>query len=135
MLSEEFMKRTLHDIEAHQCGTPFYYELSKAVDSFKAGKPVGDRITVDEVEVKVMNDWRYAGTSMYKDSIREIYVPCLEVEGETSPMKMLDEDDIVGFIPERGHEYLLKVRRIFITKEPFYHHYELLEIIEDKLTK
>ena len=40
---------------------------------------------------------------------------------------------IEGFIPARGHEYKLKVRRIYLARNPFYHHYELLEIISDCL--
>ena len=112
-LDERFGEAIIRSIDTFYCLTPFYSELHDAVNNYKAGKPVGDGITVDEVKV---------------------FAPSMVIEGETSPMEMVDQKGIDGFTPEKGHEYILKVLRIFITRDPYFHYYILLEIIEDKLT-
>lgn len=116
------------------CATPFYDEIHDAVENYHNGRPVGDRVTVDEVQVRVLDEWKRVGAAVCDGKESDISVPCLVAEGETAPMEMSDEEDIEGFIPERGHEYLLRVRRIFLTEDPFFHHYELMELISDKLT-
>ena len=60
----------------------------------------------------------------------DIYAPLIAVHGNTE--RLLRDDEIEGFKPIRGHEYKLKVRRIFITEEPFYHDYKMLDLIYDK---
>ena len=57
---------------------------------------------------------------------KDIYAPLVCVNGQTELLQGYE-----GFSPRRGHEYRLKVRRIYITDYPEYHHYELLEVLSD----
>lgn len=113
-MDEQYIIGLFHSISTLHCATPFYSELHDAVNNYKAGKPVGNGITVDEVKV---------------------HAPRMVIEGETTPMEMVDQEGIDGFTPEKGHEYLLKVQRIFITRDPYFHYYVLLDILEDNLAQ
>lgn len=115
----------------HVCGTPFLMRVHQAVDDFREGRPVGEGITVDEVIMTVYDDWAFMGEMSTEDMDVELYAPLVSVEGENKTERLMMESDIEGFTPIRGHEYRLKVRRIYLTRDPFYHHYELLELISD----
>ena len=113
------------------CGTPLLNKVDRAVDDFRNGRPVEEGITIDEVLMTVYDDWAFVGEMSTDDGDLELYAPLVSVEGEGKTERLMMETDIEGFIPIRGHEYRLKVRRIYLAKNPFYHHHELLELISD----
>ena len=117
-----------------RCGFLNSQSLHRAVKRFEGGEPVGEGFTVDEVEMTVFDDWEVVGYMGTKDQDDvEVYAPLISVNGETD--RLLREDEIKGFKPLPGHEYIIKVRRIFITKEPFYHYYKMLDLISDNPTQ
>ena len=117
------------------CGTPLRLALNRAVKRFEDGEPIGEEFTVDYVEMTVLDDWEmvgyYIGTPD-QDRV-EIYAPLILVNGETE--RLLGDDKIEGINLLRGHEYKMKVRRIYLTRNPFYHNYKMLELISDKATQ
>ena len=115
------------------CGTPLLNKVDRAVDDFRNGRPVEGGISIDEVLMTVYDDWAFVGEMSTDDGDVELYAPLASVEGEVINERLMMETEIEGFIPIRGHEYRLKVRRIYLTRNPFYHHYELLEVISDSL--
>ena len=117
----------------HVCGTPFLMKVDNAVDDFRNGRPVEEGISIDEVVMTVFNDWAFVGEMSSDDGDVKLYAPLISVEGENTTERLMMETDIEGFTPIRGHEYRLKVRRIYLTRNPFYHHYELIELISDNV--
>lgn len=82
----------------------------------------------------VLDDWEKVGCkSTENDGWVDIYAPLISVHGKTE--RLLGDDEIEGLKLQRGHEYIIKARRIFITKEPFYHDYKMLALISDKPTQ
>ena len=114
-----------------ECGTPLVNAVLDAVDNYHAGRPVVDGITVDEVEVTIMDDWAETGCTFDDNGPVPIYAPLMLVHGESKPERLFQPTDIDGFTPERGYEYQLKIRRFFLTNNPFYHQFELIELIKD----
>ena len=116
------------------CGTPMLMAVMDAVNAYRAGKPVGEGITVDEVEMTILDDWDEVGTFFEENGPVTLYAPLILVEGEGKPERMFFDTDIEGFTPLRGHEYKLRVRRIYITNDRFFsHHYEILELLSDEI--
>ncbi len=120
-------------VNRQACGTPFLRELTQAVNDYKNGRSLGERISMDEIEMTVYDDWDVVGRYYYEGLERDIYAPLISIEGEDGPERLLSDDEIYGFIPLRGHEYRLKVRRIYLIEHPFYHYYELIAVLDDKL--
>lgn len=117
----------------YTCLTPFYSELYDAVEDYRNGRPLGDRITIDDVEITVLDEWAWARSTQDEDGKWiDIDAPYIIVNGEKT--RFIEDEGIEGFTPERGHEYRLKVRRIFITTQPEFCHYILLEQLEDTQT-
>lgn len=117
------------------CGTPLRQALHRAVKRFEDGEPIGEGFTVDNVEMTVLDDWEMVGyyiDTQDQDRV-EIYAPLISVNGETE--RLLGDDEIDGIKLLRGHEYKMKVRRIHLTRNPFYHNYKMLELISDKATQ
>ena len=114
-----------------ECGTPLVNAVLDAVDNYHAGRPVVDGITVDEVEVTIMDDWAETGCTFDDNGPVPIYAPLILVHGESKPKRLFQPTDIDGFTPERGYEYQMKIRRFFLTNNPFYHQFELIELIKD----
>ena len=124
----------LNKDELFKCGTPYLQSLHRAVKKFEDGEAVDDGFTVDEVEMAVLDDWERVGCMSTKDQgWVDIFAPLIAVDGITE--RLLGDDEIEGFKPLRGHEYRIKVRRFYITEEPFYHVYKMLDIIYDKSTQ
>ena len=116
-------------------GTPLQSAVEDSVDDYKAGRPVGPGITVDEVDMTILDDWAIVGAIFNENGPLDAYAPMLSVPGE-EPERMQFDWDIHGFTPIRAHEYKLRVRRFYLTNDRLmYHHYELLEIISDTLTQ
>lgn len=138
-MTEEELKKAWGDIlrraleSPTRCGTPYVYAVHDAVEAFRNGRPVGDRITVDEVVMRVYDDWKLTGQMSNDTEERDIYAPLVSVEGGNGTERLEMDTDIEGFTPIRGHEYRLKVRRIYLTGKPHYHHYELLELMSDTI--
>ena len=134
--NEKAFKEALHRIVTeslgHRCGTPFLRKVHQAVDDFRNGRPLEEGISIDEVVLTVYDDWAFVGEMSTDEGWEKLYAPLISVEGENTTELLMMESDIEGFTPLRGHEYRLKVRRIFLTRDPFYHHYELLELISDR---
>ena len=125
------------DVTGRTCGTPFLQELSRAVDGFKNDRPLSERVSMDEIDMTVYDDWDIVGVAYYPEETFgvDIYAPLISIEGEDKTERLLSEDEISGFTPLRGHEYRLKVRRFYLTEHPFYHYYELISVIlDDDLT-
>ena len=118
-----------------KCGMPLRQVLHRAVKRFENGEPIGEGFTVDYVEMTVLDNWKmvgyYIGTPD-QDGV-EIYAPLILVNGETERLR--GDDKIEGINLLRGHEYKMKVRRIYLTRNPFYHNYKMLELISDKATQ
>ena len=115
-----------------KCGTPFEYEVSRAVKAFHAGEPVSSSVAIEEIILIVHDDWRETGRMFNADGTDEIiYTPRIDVEGGEENILMYFKDDIKGFVPERGHSYRLRVRRFLVIREPDHNRYELLEILSD----
>lgn len=113
------------------CGTPLMYDLDTAVEDYKNGRLVGEGITVDEVEMTVLDDWENVGSMSSENGWTAIYAPLVVVPGER-PERLMSDTDIDGFTPVRGHEYKLKVRRIYLNNNRLlYHYYEMLELQND----
>ena len=145
-MTEEETKRAFRDILRRMlessggtirygCGTPLIKSLNSAVRDFREGRPVCKGITVDEVVMTVYDEWRIAGRKCCDSVETDIYAPMFSINDGKKSELMIDEADIEGFKPVHEHEYTLRVRRIFITNNPFYHHYELLELINDAFSK
>ena len=117
------------------CGTPFLHELNQAVKNYENGRPLGERISMDVIEMTVYDDWAVVGAAYYpeKSSRVDIYAPLVSIEGDDKTERLLSDEEISGFTPLRGHEYRLMVRRIYLTEHPFYHYYELVAVLDDKL--
>ncbi len=135
---EETLMKTdtpLNTDKRFRCGTPFLRSLHRAVKRFEDGEPIGEGFTVDYVEMTVLDDWEmvgyYIGTPN-QDRV-EIYAPLISVNGETERLR--GDDKIEGIKLLRGHEYKMKVRRIYLTQTPLYHNYKMLELISDKATQ
>lgn len=126
---------SLDDEVGIECGTPLLNAVYDAVEDFKNGRPVGEGITVDEVQVIIVDDWAETGCTFDDNGPVPIYAPLMLVNGESKPERLFQPTDIDGFTPARGHEYQLRIRRIYLTNEPFYHNYEMLELISDKPTQ
>lgn len=97
------------------CGTPFLRELEDARLNYHNGKPVGDRIAIDEVEIAASISGHFSyNWSMWtiEDGKRESRVY-----------------HIYGFNPEPGY-YRLKARRYTIVPVPQFQDYELIDILE-----
>ena len=75
----------------------------------------------------VYDEWIEVGR--LDDSV--LYAPLFSIDGGDTKERFVRENGVDGFIPLRGHEYKLKVRRIYQTDNPHYHYYELLEVISD----
>ncbi|MBQ9310280.1 MAG: hypothetical protein IJ222_05370 [Bacteroidales bacterium] len=120
---------------AANCGTPMVYALHDAVANFHKGLPIGGGITVDEVEMTVHDDWAESGLMHDGEEDTIIYAPSYSIKGESELRRFLMDSDIDGFTPVRGHEYLLNVRRFYLTTNPFYCHYELISILGDTLIR
>lgn len=118
-----------------ECGTPFVNAVLRAVEDYNNGRQVSDGITVDEVEVIILDDWDETGCSFDDDGPVPIYAPIMLVKGKNEPERLFEPTDIEGFTPIRGHEYKLLIRRIYLTRIPMYHHYELMELLSDKQTQ
>ncbi len=107
--------------------------LYQAAEDYKAGKPISEYITVDEVEMTIVNDWKVVGSSSDDNGPVDLYAPLMIVQGE-EPERMMFDWDIEGFTPVRGHEYKLRVRRFYMPNERWFtHHYEMLEMISDTI--
>ncbi len=135
-IEETLMKATLLNMDKRfRCGTPFRQALHRAVQRFEDGEPIGKGFTVDNVEMTVLDDWEMVGYFIgTPDQDRvEIYAPLISVNGETERLRC--DDKIEGINLLRGHEYKMKVRRIYLTRNPFYHNYKMLELISDKATQ
>ena len=119
-----------HSIRNNLCGTPFVKALIKAVDDYKNGRPVDEGITVDDVYMTIYDEWAsFVSTWGQDGKWKEIYAPYYSIDGIDEKRHLKEPDSIVGFIPERGYEYRLRVRRIFLTNKPDYVHYELIEVL------
>ena len=130
------MVKTIEDDDfAIECGTPLLNAVYDAVEDFKNGRPVGEGITVDEVEVSILDDWAETGCTFDDNGPVPIYAPLMLVNGESKPERLFHSTDIDSFFPSRGHEYKLLIRRIYLTNNPFYHNYEMLRLISDKPTQ
>ncbi|MBQ6953192.1 MAG: hypothetical protein IJP81_04715 [Bacteroidales bacterium] len=114
-----------------ECGTPLLNAVYDAVEDFKNGRPVGKGITIDEVEVAILDDWAITGGITDNNGPVDFYAPLMIVKGESKPERLFEATDIDGFTPERSHEYQLLIRRFYLTNNPFYHQYELLKVIND----
>lgn len=126
------MVKTIEDDDyAIECGTPLLNAVYDAVEDFKNGRPAGEGITVDEVEVFILDDWAETGCTFDDNGPVSIYAPLMLVYGEKKTERLFQLTDIDGFSPERGHEYQLKIRRFFLTNNPFYHYYELIKLIKE----
>ena len=117
------------------CGTLDLYALDDAVEAYKAGEPIPEGITIDEVEMTVLDDWENVGSMSEENCPVDLYAPLLSVPGE-KPERMMFDWDINGFKPERGHEYKLRVRRCYFTNgiRLITHQYDLIEVISDRET-
>lgn len=127
-----FQRDLIKSFRSFKCGTPFEYEVSRAVEAFHAGKPVSPSIAIEEVILIVHDDWREVGYVFNPDGTEgPIYAPRVDVEGGEEDILIIFKYDIKGFIPERGHSYRLRVRRFQVIREPSHNRYELLEILSD----
>ena len=135
-IEETLMKAAhLNMDKRFRCGTPLRQALHRAVKRFEDGKPIGEGFTVDYVEMTVLDDWEMVGYYLVTPDQEgvEIYAPLILVNGETERLR--GDDKIEGINLLRGHEYKMKVRRIYLTRNPFYHNYKMLELISDKATQ
>ena len=115
-----------------ECGTPFLNALYRDIERYRRGEPFQNGTVMDEVEFVVYDDWDKVGRRWTEErGDEDIFSPLISMAGE-EPDRLLSEDEIDGFIPERGHEYKLLVRRFYYARNPVYHKYELIEILEDK---
>ncbi len=115
------------------CGTPLIKSVDRAIRDFREGRPVCKGITVDEVVMTVYDEWRLVGRRCCDSVETDIYAPMFSINDGKKSEHMIDDTDIEGFKPVRGHKYKLRVRRIFITNNTLYHHYELVDLINDTL--
>ncbi|MBQ7421615.1 MAG: hypothetical protein IJV27_05715 [Prevotella sp.] len=118
-----------------ESGTLLSSAVYDAVEDFHSGRPIEEDITVDEVEVSILDDWAVTGSSFEDNGPVDIYAPLMLVKGEDAPERLFMPSDISGFTPERGHEYKLLIRRFYLTNDPFYHDYEMIKLISDVQTK
>ena len=119
-------------VKPFKCGTPFVQEVYRAVDDYRNGRPLPERIAVDEVEMTVHDDWAVVGWYHPVDGgEKALYAPSVSVGDEEKRERLLIADEIEGFVPVRGHEYRLLVKRIYLADDPSYHHYELVRMLDD----
>lgn len=128
-------KEELERIKNHPCGTCIQRQIDNSVKNYHEGLPVRDGVVVDEVEMTVYDDWEHTATT-WDDDDNEIIIcsPLTSVKGE-EPMRLLFPEDIEGFTPVRGHQYLIQVRRFYWYENRSHYRYELLKVLEDKTTK
>ncbi len=121
--------------DVYVSGTPDMYLLYQAAEDFKAGKPISECVTVDEVEMTIVNDWKVVGCSFEENGPVDLYALLIFVQVE-EPERMMFDWDIEGFTPVCGNEYKLRVRRFYIPNARLYtHQYEMLEMISDTIVK
>ena len=106
-----------------------YYDLPKALTVWKKGLR-GVRL--------YYNLWQIFSNKIVKRIMSEndidIYAPLTAVKGE-EPLRLWFPEDIEGFTPVRGHQYLIQVRRFYWYENRSHYRYELLKVLEDKTTK
>ena len=83
----------------------------------------------------IYDDWKVIGCGWEGDCEVEVITPSFYVEGDPEKGRLLFPDDIEGFVPERGHEYVLLARRFRLGSDLFNSEYELISIISDKTTE
>ena len=57
------------------CGTLDLYALDDAVEAYKAGEPIPEGITIDEVEMTVLDDWENVGSMSDENGPVDLYAP------------------------------------------------------------
>lgn len=114
-----------------KCGTPFEYEVCRAVENYHKGIPVGNRISVEEVVLLVSPEWKCVGRMFSDEGEKDLYVPTVDVENGERDIFILFPTDIKGFLPIEGHSYKIRVRRFKVIPAPDHCRYELLEKICD----
>ena len=120
-------------VKPFKCGTPFVQEVYRAVDDYRNGRLLSERIAVDEVEMTVHDDWAFVGWYHPVDGDeKELYAPSVSVGDGEKKERLLLADEIEGFVPVRGHEYRLLVKRIYLADDPSSHHYEMVRMLDDK---
>ena len=115
------------------CGWLDSQALNRAIKDYHQGLPLNVGAFVDDIILVFHDDWRKVGRCDYADGrSQDIILPRVDVEGGEKDI-FLDainpEDIIDGFIPERGHNYRVKVRRISIDHSDLNSKYELLEVL------
>lgn len=122
-----------------KCGTPLVDALNKAVEAYHQGLPLGDRAFVDEVVLAIHGEWHKVGDYYSEEEgSRDIILPYVDIEGGEKGifLNAVNPEDIVsGFLPERGHSYRVKVRRISIDHMDAYSRYELIEVLDEATRK
>ena len=107
-------------------------QIDKSFKNYHEGLPVQNYVIVDEVEMKVLDDWKETGRTWDKDdNVISIMAPLTSVDGE-EPLRLMFPSDIEGLTLVRGHEYRIRVRRFYWYDDPYMYRYELLSILEDK---
>lgn len=106
-------------------------ELDDAVDAFHKGHTVNPRVSVDEVVLFISQAWKLVGQTFHDDGSEErTYVPLVVVQGEENVL-MWSAEDIIGFIPQKGHAYRIRARRYKLLPKPMYSRYEFLERLSE----
>ena len=118
-----------------KCGTGAIKQLVEAKDAFHHGEIPKDNVAIDEIEMTVYNEWETVGSMMNgRGEFLDIITPRIKIDGEEEDTHLLSQDEIEGFIPEKGYEYKLKVRRFMLKSDPFHCMYELFKVISKNKT-
>ena len=122
--------------QKHGCGTGLFTQLNTAMDAYHNQQPLSENVVVDEVIMHVYDEWTKVGV-MYSNDNEEgedVVTPRISIDGETTEVQLYLPDEINNFLPQRGHEYELLVRRFRLKthlNSSHYVKYELIRIICD----
>ena len=112
------------------CGTGCFQALYRAQKEFHQGLPTGDSVIVEDVKMTVFDDWAKVGTLFpIGGEPVDVICPRVHIDGEAEDSRLMTPDEIKGFLPERGQEYRLLVRRFSYRSDPFYRLFELIEVL------
>ena len=112
-------------------GTFLYRELLDARKNYNEGLPVSARVIVEELELHIKPDWKEV-YELISPMGEEMIDSQVDIPGENDDYPIPSPRTIIGFSPQKGHEYLIRARRYRIIDEPMYYSYELIEILSDR---